>query len=143
MPKPLNKKLKYVFEAFNSLVGYTQYTKDKKLKDKANSLKDEVDKFLFPKKARYFRIALPKKKKKNKIKWRKGTHPDIIAKKLSGHKGGSKTAATHDKEFFRRNGSKAGNTTLARYGKDYYRHIRSKRKKYPKHYKVIRIKDDE
>jgi len=111
----------------------------KKMKTEVNKLKDEVNLFLNPKRARF--LELQKKKDRERIarnkrplQFAKGTNPRVIAAKLNGRKGGLKTAARYSKEERAKWGSKAGNTTLAKLGKDFFKHIRTLRKDYPKKY---------
>lgn len=143
MPKQLSKKSRYLFEAFNWSIKQLQlYGKSKRIKEKALKKKEEVDNFLFPKKAKYFYIAIDKKKKKSKLKFSKGMDPRIIATKQAGSKGGTTTAQRYPKEVRSKWTSKAGNTTLSRYGRDYFKHIRKKRKHYPKHRRRVLVKDE-
>ena len=140
MPKPLGRRARICFEAFNWAIKQLElYGKDKRVKKLATDKKEEIDNILFPKKSKYFRIAIKKgPKKKHKIK--KGADPRVAAGQISGRKGGAATAAKYPYEVRREWGSKAGNTTLARYGRGFFSHIRKKRKKYPKKWKYIKLK---
>lgn len=141
MPRPLNKKAKFIFEAFNWAINQIErHSKSKTSKKNAILKKEEVDSFLFPKKAKYFYISLPKRKKKL-LKIKPGTDHRIASAQLNGHKGGSTTAARYPKEVRQQWASKAGNSTLARYGSDFFRHIRKKRKHYAKRLKRIKIEE--
>jgi hypothetical protein len=140
MPKKLSKKARFLFEHFNWAIDQLRlYGNSKRVKKLAAERKEEVDKFLFPKKAKFFIIMTKKKKKKFKIN--KNADPRFIAAQLNGHKGGSTTAARYPKEVRQKWAASGGNKTASRYGREYYRHIRKKRKYWSKKVKRIRIEE--
>ena len=113
MPK-LNRKAEFILEAFNWAIEKLKKYSDDETKAKAIAKKEEVDKWLFPSKYKYFYIkkANTKKRKNKKLRFSKNTDPRIIATKLAGHKGGTKTALTHSREERVKWTTKAGNTTV-------------------------------
>jgi hypothetical protein len=110
-------------------------------KEEVEKLEEEVNVYLEPKKSKFFKAQLKvnqKKKFKKKLKFKKGTDPRLIARRLNGAKGGNKTAALYSRKTRAEWGSKAGNSTLQRYGRGFFSHIRKHRKTYPKHRKIVK-----
>jgi hypothetical protein len=129
----LSKKSKYLLDKLKRALAIARKVG---AKEDVEELEEEVNQFLEPRKSKFFKAQLKvnqKKKFKKKIKFKRGTDPKIIARKLNGAKGGHRTAAKYSLKQRQEWGSKAGNSTLQRYGSKFFSHIRKNRKKYPKH----------